>query len=64
MHLETNTTHPPHHKKVLAQWQAYLDVYRSCGREVLLLEDADETLDGIFVEDALIAFPNLDAATK
>lgn len=59
-HLAPNTTDPPNHQRALAQWKGYLDVYRSCGWEVLLLDELDDAPDGVFVEDAIIVFPALE----
>ncbi|CAO1631263.1 unnamed protein product [Parajaminaea phylloscopi] len=63
-HLAPNTADPPNHERALAQWKAYLDIYRSCGWEVLLLDELDEAPDGVFVEDAIIVFPNLDRTSR
>ena len=42
-----------------AQWQQYVEVYRSRGWEILEIEPADEQPDGVFVEDAVVVFGDL-----
>ena len=42
-----------------AQWERYVDAFRSRGWTVTEVEPADAHPDGVFVEDALIAFDDL-----
>ena len=41
------------------QWTRYVEVFRSRGWEVLVVESADDQPDGVFVEDAVIVFGDL-----
>ena len=43
----------------LAQWAAYVDVFRSRGWTILEVDPADEHPDGVFVEDAVVVFGDL-----
>jgi len=43
----------------LAQWQGYVDAFRTRGWGVTEIEPADEHPDGVFVEDAVVAFGEL-----
>lgn len=43
----------------LAQWQAYVQVFRSRGWEIVEIAPADEQPDGVFVEDAVVVFEDL-----
>lgn len=43
----------------LAQWRAYVDVFRSRGWDVVEVEPADAQPDGVFVEDAVVVFGDL-----
>lgn len=43
----------------LAQWQRYVDAFRSRGWEVVEIEPADDQPDGVFVEDAVVVFGDL-----
>ena len=42
-----------------AQWDAYVDVFRTRGWEVVEVEPADDQPDGVFVEDAVVVFGDL-----
>jgi dimethylargininase len=48
----------------LAQWQGYVDVFRSRGWDVVEVEPADEHPDGVFVEDAVVVFDGLAVLTS
>lgn len=41
------------------QWEAYVDVFRSRGWEIIEIDPADEQPDGVFVEDAVVVFGDL-----
>ncbi|WP_137845066.1 dimethylargininase [Microbacterium sp. 2FI] len=41
------------------QWQAYVDVFRARGWEVIEVDAADAQADGVFVEDAIVVFDDL-----
>lgn len=43
----------------LAQWEAYVDVFRARGWEVVEVDAADDHPDGVFVEDAVVMFGEL-----
>ncbi len=43
----------------LRQWEAYVDVFRSRGWDVVEVDPADEQPDGVFVEDAVVMFGDL-----
>jgi len=43
----------------LRQWEAYVDVFRSRGWEIVEIDAADEQPDGVFVEDAVVVFGDL-----
>lgn len=58
-HLAASTSDPPTHARSLAQWEAYVDVYRRRGWEIVQLEAAEECPDGVFVEDAIVVFPSV-----
>ncbi len=42
-----------------AQWEAYVEVFRARGWEIVDVEPADAQPDGVFVEDAVIVFGEL-----
>lgn len=42
-----------------AQWEAYVEVFRARGWEIVDVEPADAQPDGVFVEDAVIVFGDL-----
>lgn len=42
-----------------AQWEAYVEVFRARGWEIVDVEPADDQPDGVFVEDAVIVFGDL-----
>jgi dimethylargininase len=42
-----------------AQWDGYVEAFRSRGWEILEAEAADDQPDGVFVEDAVIVFGDL-----
>lgn len=48
----------------LAQWQGYVDAFRSRGWEVTEVEPADGHPDGVFVEDAVVVFGDLAVLTS
>lgn len=52
----TPRSNPPTHETSLAQWQAYIDVYRQRGWQIVEVDQADECPDGVFIEDAIIVF--------
>lgn len=58
-HLSRSTSSPPTHATRLKQWQAYVSIYAQHGWEVIEAPEADECPDGVFLEDAIIVFPNL-----
>lgn len=41
------------------QWDAYVDVFRARGWEILPVAEADGQADGVFVEDAVVVFGDL-----
>lgn len=41
------------------QWEAYVDVFRTRGWQIIEIDDADEQPDGVFVEDAVVIFGDL-----
>ena len=41
------------------QWEAYVDVFRTRGWEIIQIDAADEQPDGVFVEDAVVVFGDL-----
>ncbi|GAA3019670.1 dimethylargininase [Microbacterium dextranolyticum] len=43
----------------LRQWEAYVDVFRTRGWEIIEIAPADEQPDGVFVEDAVVVFGDL-----
>ncbi len=43
----------------LAQWEQYVDAFRSRGWSVIEVASADAHPDGVFIEDALVAFGDL-----
>ncbi|MFT4052553.1 MAG: N(G),N(G)-dimethylarginine dimethylaminohydrolase [Microbacterium sp.] len=42
-----------------AQWEGYVDVFRSRGWEIIQADAADDQPDGVFVEDAVVVFGDL-----
>jgi dimethylargininase len=55
-HLERVPVDP---ELALAQWTAYVDVFRARGWTVIEVDPADEQPDGVFVEDAVVVFGDL-----
>lgn len=43
----------------LRQWEAYVEVFRSRGWEIIEIDPADAQPDGVFVEDAVVVFRDL-----
>ncbi len=43
----------------LSQWEAYVDVFRARGWDVIEVAAADDQPDGVFVEDAVVMFGDL-----
>jgi len=43
----------------LTQWERYVDAFRSRGWTIVEIEPADGCPDGVFIEDALVAFDDL-----
>jgi dimethylargininase len=43
----------------LTQWEQYVDAFRSRGWTIVEIEPADGCPDGVFIEDALVAFDDL-----
>lgn len=43
----------------LAQWEGYVEAFRSRGWTVVEVEPADEHPDGVFIEDTIVAFGDL-----
>ncbi len=43
----------------MRQWEAYVEVFRSRGWDVVEIEPADDHPDGVFVEDAVVVFGDL-----
>jgi dimethylargininase len=41
------------------QWEMYVEAFRSRGWTIIEVEPADEHPDGVFIEDALVAFDDL-----
>lgn len=48
----------------LSQWEAYVDVYRARGWEIIEIPAADEHPDGVFVEDAVVMFGDIAVVTR
>ncbi len=48
----------------LAQWEGYVDAFRTQGWLVIELEPADEHPDGVFVEDTVVVFDGLAVLTS
>jgi len=48
----------------LAQWHSYVDAFRARGWAVTEIAPADEHPDGVFVEDAVVAFGELAVLTS
>ncbi len=48
----------------LAQWQGYVEAFRTRGWAVTEIEPADEHPDGVFVEDTVVAFGELAVLTS
>lgn len=46
------------------QWEAYVDVYRSRGWDVIDIEPDDAHADGVFVEDTVVMFGDLAVLTR
>ncbi|MBN9169729.1 MAG: N(G),N(G)-dimethylarginine dimethylaminohydrolase, partial [Microbacterium sp.] len=42
-----------------AQWERYVDQFRTRGWEIVEVEAADDQPDGVFVEDAVVVFDDL-----
>ncbi|WP_127475693.1 dimethylargininase [Microbacterium sulfonylureivorans] len=42
-----------------AQWDAYVDVFRERGWQIIEVDPADDQPDGVFVEDAVVVFDDL-----
>jgi len=48
----------------LRQWEAYVEVYRSLGWDVIDIEPDDSHADGVFVEDAVVMFDDFAVLTR
>ncbi len=48
----------------LRQWEAYVEVFRARGWEIIELAAADEHADGVFVEDAVVMFGDIAVITR
>lgn len=48
----------------LRQWEAYVEVFRSRGWEVIPVEAADDHADGVFIEDAVVMFDDVAVLTR
>jgi dimethylargininase len=46
------------------QWEAYVEVYRSLGWDVIDIEPDDAHADGVFVEDTVVMFGDLALLTR
>ena len=46
------------------QWEAYVATFAECGWKTTDVAPADDCPDGVFVEDALVAFDNLGVVTR
>ncbi|MBS1697109.1 MAG: N(G),N(G)-dimethylarginine dimethylaminohydrolase [Actinobacteria bacterium] len=46
------------------QWEAYVEVYRSLGWDVVDIEPDDTHADGVFVEDTVVMFGDLALLTR
>src|SRR6187431_2849664 len=55
-HLERVPVDP---QLALAQWTAYVEVFRSREWTIVEVDPADEQSDGVFVEDAVVVFGDL-----
>ena len=60
-HLERQPVDP---ELALAQWRGYVDVLAARGWEVVEVDAADEHPDGVFVEDAIVAFGDVAVLTS
>ncbi len=43
----------------MRQWEAYVDVFRARGWEIIEIDPVDAQPDGVFVEDAVVVFDDL-----
>ncbi|MET0828798.1 MAG: dimethylargininase [Microbacterium sp.] len=48
----------------LRQWEAYVDVFRQRGWEVIPIDPADDHADGVFVEDTVVMFGDVAVLTR
>ncbi|GAA3761651.1 N(G),N(G)-dimethylarginine dimethylaminohydrolase [Microbacterium kribbense] len=48
----------------LAQWEGYVEAFRSRGWDVISLPAADEHPDGVFVEDVVVVFDDIAVITR
>ncbi|QAY61013.1 N(G),N(G)-dimethylarginine dimethylaminohydrolase [Microbacterium protaetiae] len=48
----------------LAQWEGYVDAFRTRGWEIVPLPAADDHPDGVFVEDVVVIFSDLAVITR
>jgi dimethylargininase len=46
------------------QWEAYVDVYRRAGWDIIEAPAAEEHPDGVFIEDAVVVFDDLAVITR
>ncbi|GAA1957783.1 dimethylargininase [Microbacterium deminutum] len=46
------------------QWEAYVDVFRQRGWEVIPIDPADDHADGVFVEDTVVMFGDVAVLTR
>ena len=46
------------------QWEAYVEVYRSLGWDVIDIDPDDAHADGVFVEDTVVMFGDLALLTR
>lgn len=51
-------------ERAVAQWDAYVDVFRTRGWNVVELEPLDDHPDGVFVEDVLVVYGRLAVITR
>lgn len=48
----------------LRQWEAYVEVFRERGWEVIPVDPVDDHADGVFIEDAVVMFDDVAVLTR
>ncbi|MFT3797838.1 dimethylargininase [Microbacterium sp.] len=60
-HLERVAVDPD---LALRQWEAYVDVFRGRGWDIVDVDPADDHADGVFIEDTVVMFDDLAVVTR